>query len=275
LTKRFASSRRFERALFQRIGERRYFIKNKTIWSALLAERDLVIIDFASWVRGICEKGGFFGQLQAHHVQCLRSARSKIFKKSRSPWETCRQKAWGDLFDNVTHDQIKPELIKKPKDTTWESLKPVVTDRDTHRAHRHEHSESKEGNVLALSLTKLAPYLELAQQLLNRLSLVAADSTFGYKAAGEPQAEFTSIIDLLLVGEPQRLAQLTGVNEHLYRRNGFYWWQVRDTFFRNLEAPPSEDAEGDACVNGDQQLRSAGEATKQQLSPQGTTDLPK
>jgi hypothetical protein len=134
LTKRFASSRGFERALFQRIGERRYFIKNKTIWSALLAERDLVIIDFASWARGICEKGGFFSQLQAHHVQCLRSARSKIFKKSRSSraeapaqrdeidrreadknssGATCRQKAWGNLFGNVTHYQVKPELIKK------------------------------------------------------------------------------------------------------------------------------------------------------------------
>ncbi len=66
--------RAFEHELTSRVGTSRFVIANSMVWDAMLAKRDLFVIHFASWVRGLTEQGGFFKQLQAHYLVELRKA---------------------------------------------------------------------------------------------------------------------------------------------------------------------------------------------------------
>lgn len=77
---RFLALQAFEKELIARTGASVFDIANTVVWDAMIGKRDLLVIHFASWVRGLCEPGGFFGHLRAHHVPELR----KAFKATRN-----------------------------------------------------------------------------------------------------------------------------------------------------------------------------------------------
>jgi hypothetical protein len=61
----FVAVKAFENELVARTGMRVFNIANTVVWDAMFAKRDLFVIYFASWIRGMADNGGFLGQLRA------------------------------------------------------------------------------------------------------------------------------------------------------------------------------------------------------------------
>jgi len=51
---------------------KRFKIWNDLVWMMVLDTRDAFVIHFASWLRGVTERGGLLRQIQARHVRLLR-----------------------------------------------------------------------------------------------------------------------------------------------------------------------------------------------------------
>lgn len=159
LTDTFRELRAFEKALLDRVGQSKFVIANATIWEAMLARRDLFIIHFASWIRGLAEAAGFFGQLRAHHLSDLRRAWAEKFKPSGSADKDSLNKIAADHRRSrleqrfpaaVSRGKIDPEDIEALKDALWTKLAPVVKDRDSFRAHPHDGVEKADATRLDL-----------------------------------------------------------------------------------------------------------------------------
>jgi hypothetical protein len=274
LSETFGVLRSFNQALTNRVGQARFIIANTTIWDAMLAKRDLLIINFASWVRGLAQRGGLFAQLRAHHLRDLRNAWEDKFKPSGLMEKDVLRKISTDnrrvrlerrFPAAVARGHIVPEDVEAFKDAIWDKLVPVVKDRDSFRAHRYD-GEPK-ADAKALGLNDLEPLLIAAQEMINDLRLVADFSTFGYPSVTtiEPTTEAEDLVDLLLFHDVLGMAIRTGANELLHDHAGVYWWQVREVFFEELRRV--HGARPDASLNDRDIVEAAGEATLAKLKP--------
>src|SRR5690606_17934350 len=109
-------------------------------WDAMLAERDLLVIHFASWVKGLGTGPGFFGQLRAHHFPELRKAFAAARKEKPLVHGRGRMARLTELFpDATTRRRLDPEDLETMKESVLAGLAPVVGDRNAHRAHPFEH----------------------------------------------------------------------------------------------------------------------------------------
>jgi hypothetical protein len=231
---RFTTLRAFERELIARTGEYTFQIANTVVWDAMFAKRDLLVIQFASWIRGMYKQGGFFGQLRAHHLQELRDAfMTSRTEPPRIPGRDPRRLRIDARLPGAaqrgTLDAIDIDALK---DAVYTEFKPLVDDRDSFRAHPFERGQKANARMLALD--EIEALLHSAQSLLNDLRLLVNNSTLGYTylSLTNAQEAAADLVDLLLFGSTLHFATLIGANTN-DSVNG-YWWQRRDSFLSAL-----------------------------------------
>jgi hypothetical protein len=160
-----------------------FAIKNDVVWTMLLDYRDAFVIHFASWVRGMYEKGGFLRQIQAHYLRDLR-AKWKAGSATRSPsWihdflAANHAETFSRLFPAVKTALPKPGDVEAMRDNFVDKFEAVVGDRDSNRAHPYEQEYAK--NSRALDLREMRALLTQAQVFLNDMRHVGCRSHFSY-----------------------------------------------------------------------------------------------
>lgn len=224
----------FEHELVARTGTREFEIANTVVWDAMFAERDHLVIQFASWIRGMYKPGGLLGQLCAKHLQELRTAfaasRSEAPKlHGRDPRRLRIDARFPVAAQKGTLD---PSDIDALRDAVQTEFKPVVEDRDSFRAHPFERGQKATARLL--SLAEIEPYLKSAESLLNDLRLLIDNSTrgYGYLSLTNPAAAAADMVDLLLFGSTLHFATLIGANA--LDATSAYWWERRNTFLAAL-----------------------------------------
>jgi hypothetical protein len=245
LTDTFGELRGFATALSKRVGNSSFVITNALVWNAMIAKRDLFTIHFASWIRGLAEGGGFFGQLRAHHIRDLRRAWDETFKPFKPSGDVEKDALHKIISDHrrkrleerfpaaIARGEIDPEDVEGLKDAIWKKLEPVVQDRDSFRAHPHDGQAKADARMLGLD--ELQPLLLAAQQMMNDLRSAANFSTFGYPpvdAGSTTEAE--DLVDLILFHDVLNMTTLAVANDLLNQHAGVYWWQLREEFLEEL-----------------------------------------
>lgn len=195
--------------------QKTFLVRDPVVWTMVFDWRDALVIQFASWVRGMYEEGGFLGQIQAH---CLRDFRQKS-KSGRAQ----RPKDWLEqlvakskatsfqrLFPAVKAPFPKPEDVASLRARFVDEFNAVVDDRDSNRAHPHENKHAK--NAKMLDLKQLRAFLTQAETFLNDIRLVGRQSTFGYPGSGAKKGNATMVelVDMIVLGNARRRKLVLG-----------------------------------------------------------------
>lgn len=264
---RFIALKAFETELIARTGTRVFNIANTVVWDAMFAQRDQLVIHFASWIKAFTRNGGFFGQLAAHHLGELRAG----FEKARNETSRIngRERRWPRIAerfpDAAERGVLNPEHLDRLRSTSYDQLVHVIDDRDEHRAHPYERART--GTARMLNLDDIAGALDSAEHLLNDLRLLASNSTLGYsyQSLTNPQEAAADLVDLLLFGSTLRFATIIGANA--LEVSSAYWWQRRDAFLAALRI--EHDANPELPMNDETFI----EAAKRQLVPTSPTTI--
>ena len=124
------------------------------------------------------------------------------------------------------------------RNSFWDTLKPVIVDRDSFRAHPYE-KKGSQASARRLEFDGIDFALSYAQRLLNDLRLFSARSTMSYHSSlsSMPQDEFAAdVVDLLLFGTFGWLVIESGADEHLQNAAGMHWRQCREKTRQQLRA---------------------------------------
>jgi hypothetical protein len=246
---RFVALQAFEAELIARTGTREFEIANTVIWAAMIAKRDLLVIHFASWIRGITGNGGLFKQLRANHFPELRRAFSATRTEQPGIAGRDRRRVQIDLRlpGAAQRGRLDPADIDDLGTAVHGELAPVVADRNSFRAHPYERGD-RDG-VRWLAIEEVEGLLLAAQRLMNDLRLLIDNSTFGYSYQSLTGAENAArdLVDLLLFHDIQHFATLIGANAL-----PVYWWERRDEFIAALRVEqnrhPAQLLNNDAVV---------------------------
>lgn len=248
----FVALKSFENELIARTGTRVFNIDNTVVWDAILAKRDLLVIHFASWIRGMATGGGLFGQLRAHHLRELRVAFESVCADTADIGRR-RARVVSRFSAAEQRGRLDPADIDELRSAVRTELEPVVLDRDSFRAHPYERGQK--ANARMLALTELAASLGSAEELLNDLRLLVHNSTFRYSYQSLTSADEAAadLVDLLLFGSIFSFATLIGANA--LETTSAYWWQRRDAFLAALKL--EQEAQPDVPLNDESLISSA------------------
>jgi hypothetical protein len=254
-----------------------FIIYHERMWSMLLAERDMVAVDLASWILGFYEKkgGGLLRKLRAPDMQALRLEwqygpnDDDYFKEQNRKW---RQKAYERLFPPtqgpfpieqgecsctwcLLHREPKPRTgnprlgpsqrdVAALCDRLHARFEPLRKDRNQHRAHRYE--KGQPGTAAMLTLDELAGHLEACQELLADLRCLSSNSQFtAYRyepKAHEEDYEAHDVVDLVLLGNINWIVEHDPMKGH--RAEDSFYSRRREAHYARLHA--AHDAAGDA-----------------------------
>jgi hypothetical protein len=186
-------------------------IWNDIVWMMVLDSRDMLVIHMASWVTGVCEKGGLIGQIRAHHVRELPAARRPTERTEnnghlREILDLGHQVAFARLFPGATGAHATAADLEGLKASLRQAADPLVKDRDENRAHVFEQGGS--GSAKMLDLTELRNTLAFIEQLLNDLRLVSCSSTMSHHDMNDADSTTVAeeMVESLLVGNSYRRA---------------------------------------------------------------------
>lgn len=116
-------------------------IRNDVMWLMLLDSRDMLVVQLASWAKGVYETGGLLGSIRAHHVRDLRRRRRRDNdEESRGTLAARRDRehaeCFGRLFPSVVDQPFPTEqALVELHDRFFKRLQPVLQDRHENRAH--------------------------------------------------------------------------------------------------------------------------------------------
>jgi hypothetical protein len=171
-----------------------FAIHHRGVWRMVLAERDMVIVRAASWIKGFYSPGGFLRKVQAGE---LRALALRWEKGQPGAW---RSEAFRRLFPMAAGRGI-------PNGSDIDALvlslraefRPLVQDRHEHRAHPFENEST--GTVKRLDLTEVAEHLNRIHRLLGDLHCLAAANHFtDWDASPDADSDARDVVDLILCG---------------------------------------------------------------------------
>jgi hypothetical protein len=199
-----------------------YFPWNDVIWQQMVDTNAMLVIDFASWVNGVCQRGGLLGTLKARYA--------KAFSKKR-PWDSQLERG-GDSYIASVHDRGHAEAFARVfPDATDQAgsgfeglqsrlnseMEAVLLERDQVRAHRYEKGEK---TATPLEVHELREKLDGAMELMADLRGMAVGNTL----AIDGESTFASIeetarelvFSFLLGTNPRRRMALRGLAPEEY-----------------------------------------------------------
>lgn len=186
--------------------KKEFRIWGRAAWTIALDTRDMDIIRFASWSKGLLSQGGLFGQIQAHHLAQLRPKPPAPCDQDdylRERAQKAHAEAFKRLFPNNPGRPARPQDIAELQDRFAASTKAVRDDRNDNRAHPFEDRSSATTSMLATY--EVGALIGLAAELLDDLHFVALQEqvTGSYPVARQPDIA-ADIVDAILLGGKQR-----------------------------------------------------------------------
>jgi hypothetical protein len=238
-------------------------IRHEPIWNMLVSERDMVIIDLASWAKGLYEKGGFFKKLQGQDLQALswkyaaselhgdrNDVTAAIDRYVQSRHALWRREAFERLFPGAKGDVPSADDLRALEGRLCTQFAPLLKDRGDHRAHKYER-QSKQATSATLALEEVTEHLKACQQILSDLGALSADTSYAtYWHDGEPRKddeEAKDVVDLVLCGT---IVWIIEFGPNVTRKTGDqYYWQRRKTYYERLHAEHDARGEPDKPFN--------------------------
>jgi hypothetical protein len=188
---------------------------NDVVWWMLADHHQVLVTELASWARSLCQPGGLFGQLQAHHLSAFPEKRTwgkegeaadltRLFDRN---YAAARQRVFP-----AASAALKPEDVTALKGRFHDDFKPLIEDRHV-RAHPYERASSV--NAKMLDVEGVGRLIEQAAQMLNDLTLVAHGSTHSPSEVNyvNTDANAEDLADQVLIGTSARRGILMGALE--------------------------------------------------------------
>jgi hypothetical protein len=248
-----------------------FLVYHEAMWQMLLSERDMLVVDLASWALGFYAKGGggFLRQLRGADLQALKlnwkhDGSSTISVDGRPHPEiddhlrrvnrAWREKAFGRLFPCDTKGSIPNVPCQQDIDDLCDRLevqfKALHDDRNQHRAHRYEKGQKK---AAMLSVEDVTKHLEACQSLLADLRCLSSNSHFsshGYDPkAHEDDRHAQDVVDQILFGSLRTIVDAEyGPNKTPGDDLRFYW-QRRKAHYQRLHALHDASGKSDEPFN--------------------------
>jgi hypothetical protein len=192
---------------------REFRIANDVTWLMMVDTRDVMVIHLASWAKGMYQRGGLIGQLQANHLRSFpRKRPPDAGVENRHGWTERRDRehaaAFGRLFPDATGPYPNGAAFDDLKAAVASRLGPAVEDRHENRAHPYEGKQT--GSVKMLDFPELRALVDYGDQLLNDLRMAGEGSPLSHSEMNSPKAKDVApdIVDSLILGPSDRIAQV-------------------------------------------------------------------
>lgn len=279
IKKRFYSIKAILDELKKVTGDKKFTIKNDIIWQMVIDSYEMLIIDLASLYRGMCEGGGFFGQLKSHSSELRKRSHRKMevgepmlventnhrfTEKDRKRFidemkqDTRKMLAKGiqdsllelfpELKDSV-YMKAKHNHIEALKNRFWEMSKELVQDRDDVRAHKYE-GKPIDSNAEKITPEKLEEHFTRLEKMLNAIRIAGLNSSFGYSNMNWSDVDRTAqdVVDLAMNGYINDLVNKFGISDQLQRLKDAppYYYLYREIFYKkNTEPYAAKQGDGE------------------------------
>ena len=273
IKKRFYYLEKFLGRVKEVTGERPFRIRNDIVWQTIVDSYEMLIIDFASLIRGMCQEGGFFGQLKQHCAE-LRVRSYRKFKATepciaenpRNPmtdeqrknlvkyvmldeqkmYARIAEEAFDFLFPSAKgaeERRANHDLIDELKNDFMKVAEEVVKDRDSFRAHRYEKSrEHRElGREDKLTLDRLKHHFDHVEETLTKIRLLATNSSFAFSDMNGCDGDETAadLVDIVMLGSMNRIFNAYKIPNQLKRIESVppYFYITESNFMRRIKHP--------------------------------------
>ncbi|MCM0606580.1 MAG: hypothetical protein KA715_10860 [Xanthomonadaceae bacterium] len=262
--------------LVQVTGGKQFIIRNDFIYQMIWDSYEMLIIELASLYRGMCQPGGFFGQLKIHAAKLRTTSHKKIevsepnISGSRgqplTPQDHARLKrelkvdtqkfiAKGieesllDLFPdlkNVSDKRANHSHVDALKDQFWKLAEEMVHDRDARRAHKHEHKEhSHAENSKEITLKDIGTHFDRLEKIINAIRSVTTLSSFAYLDMNEASVANTAedVVDLVMMGRFNEVFNTFEIPVSLKKVHTEppYFYMYRDRYYQANPQPWGKD----------------------------------
>jgi hypothetical protein len=240
LSMRFARACSFERQLSETTRDKPFTIHNETAWLLMLAERDKIVIDLASWAKAFYSPGGFLCALQGPDFAALQ--RGPKSSKPTNPNElyvwTLNVKGREEWFDRLfptaaTAARTTPNMqdVAALRDRLSADVAPLLADRNQNRAHFYEQATRKTAGAKMLNFLEQRAHFEFCRELVHDLRLLADNTSYGFVSLDpRDDHQVRDMVDLLLTGTLDFTVR--SWNEHASA--GEYLWQRRAAYYKAL-----------------------------------------
>lgn len=192
-------------------------IWGSAVWMMILDSRDAHVTHFASWLKSVYGKGGFFGQLTAHHPRAFPRKWRPRSSASHSPeFATILKKqhdeSFARLFPDATTAFPSPDDVEKMRQRFVARIEQVVADRDSNRAHPYEEAGSVASSTKLLEFSELRALTTFVEDWLNALRLLSTSSSFVHSDMNfqSPTELAEELVDSVLVGSRSRANLVMG-----------------------------------------------------------------
>jgi hypothetical protein len=227
-----------------------YLVWNDIVWGLMFDCNAMLVIDLASWVKGVCQQGGLLGRLRGQHAPS--------FPKKRH-WDSDLERR-GDTYIARVHNEgyaaafarLFPDATNQAgsgfdglRESLSSEMEQIIAERDQFRAHKYQ--KGKKGTRIH-EVPELRAKVDLAFSLMADLILVG----LGHSTAHEMDPNFASaqetaedLVDAVFLGaHGRRQLVLRGRSrgEYYERRHREHDLRPdRDTVYFNDNWPEDEE----------------------------------
>ena len=252
---RLALLKGLEKVLAEQADDGIVRVANRAVYQLALDSYEMLVIDLASFFRGMLQKGPGLNRLNNHLSQLTPGKEPKAASRPRAatadvyvgtvdddaPWlakylHGHRRDVLHRLFPDCTSDKPSQEDVKKLKDRVYDLAERCITLRDSVHAHKYEHKNTDAVEVEEIERMKLADVEELlehAQSIVNDLRLLGLRSTFGYPHSKADVETAKDLRDIIIHRSINRLCERLGIGDG--SDDDPWFWQRRDAFYESDE----------------------------------------
>jgi hypothetical protein len=213
-------------------------VHHEPMWIMALSERDMIVVDLASWAKAFYSPGGFLAKLHGPDLQALSwrwedeaQEESSFLRSYNVEW---RREKFDRLFPGASKAAPSRQDIENLVDRLAAEWRPLVQDRSDHRAHKYE--RRKQASAQMLFPHEVAGHLKACQLVVADLRALATNSSFD--AYGfEPKAKkhdrhAQDVVDLILCGPINWIVEHDPSEGHPPEVK--YYWQRREAYYERL-----------------------------------------
>lgn len=212
--------------------------KNDLVYLMVLDSYEMIVIDLASFFRGLLQKGGPGLNQLNNHLSRLKRGKPPVDpsgSRNAEEWMNrhraqeiydSRLQAFERLFPDCTGPYPQQSDVRKLKARLDRLSESCVSARDSFHAHRYE-KKKKTGRPL--TLPEIESLFVDVQSMFNDLRLVALEGHFGYGDIPEEDQIAMDLRDIILHGTIGAFCNKLGLGDG--RVSDRYYWQLRDEFY--------------------------------------------
>jgi hypothetical protein len=231
-------------------------IRNPEVWEIILADRDILVIDFASWVTSLAGKRGLLDGLTADDLTEF-GIEAASAQDTDDPWLAthdwrCRVEAFDRLFPaRVGPGKRWPEKadIRHLKAELAAVTTGLEDQRDA-RAHFYDGKDSE--TVQNLGFEQIATLFHRVRDVLNDLRLLVDRSSHYYPRIAEPKDDHTArdLVDLILLGSiDNAVREWKAAPSRPGQPPRVFLWQDREAYYEDRHRAHDEAGVGGRLFN--------------------------